>query len=193
MVAPRASALMIVAASLGLAETEVLGVEPVYISIIMHNEEPNGGYHPNFVAEPAVFAQHRAALLAFAEMLYAEGVMFNWQSDWNFLRAVQLYDNEPPSTNNKNIVRYLKEDLGFEVDPHAHETTYNYADVAALIELLGVTPSNTVGGMVVFPPVQSIVERLWLPITGWKFPGYTWQAEILWGGGTEDHQDEEPL
>jgi hypothetical protein len=79
------------------------------------------------------------------------------------------------------------------VDPHAHETTYNYADVAYLISTTGVTPSKTVGGMIVFPPSESIVERFWDPIVGDVYSAYTWQAEILWGGGTYLHEDESCL
>lgn len=168
-------------------------IEPVYVSIVMHNEEP-GGANPNFVGSPPAFVQHRTALVAFADMLYANGAMFNWQSDWNFLQAVAIYDSGTPSTNGKNVVRYLKEDLGFEVDPHAHETpgNYNYADVAYLIDSLGVTPSKTVGGMVVFPPADSILEYFRSPILGWQYT-YSWQAEILWGGGTDHHVDEDHL
>ncbi|MCG2768867.1 MAG: hypothetical protein L6435_10885, partial [Anaerolineae bacterium] len=126
-------------------------------------------------------------------MLDANGVMFNWQSDWNFLLAVGLYDTGTPETNGKNLVRYIKEDLGFEVDPHAHETLYNYADVACLIEALGVTVSHTAGGFLAAPTEDSKLEYLWQPITGTQYPTYTWQAEILWGGATLFHIDEQSL
>ena len=164
---------------------------PILVSIVMHNEEPPG--NPDFVNNESAFWLHRAALVQFVDMLYANGVMFNYQSDWNFLRAVALYDTGTPSTNGKNVIRYIKEDLGFEVDPHAHETQYNYADVAYLIETLGVTPSHTVGGFLAGPPEDSKLEYLWQPITGTQYPTYTWQAEILWGGATSHHQDEESL
>ncbi|MFQ5596189.1 MAG: hypothetical protein ACE5HA_18765, partial [Anaerolineae bacterium] len=148
---------------------------------------------PDFVNDEPAFWQHRNALVQFADMLHANGVMFNYQSDWNFLQAVAKYDTGTPETNGKNVVRYIKEDLGFEVDPHAHQTLFNYADVAYLIEALGVVPSHTVGGMIVHPPEDSILEQFWQPITGRQYPTYTWQAEILWGGGTRLHVDEESL
>ncbi len=163
----------------------------IYISIVSHNEEPNKQY-PDFVANEALFWKHREAIVKFANMLYEEGVKYNFQSDWNFLLAINMYDKGTPSTNGKNLLRYLKEDLGFEIDPHAHETTYNYADVAYLIENLGVTPSNTVGGFIAYPPNQSKVEYFWSPITGWHY-NYTWQAQILWGGATKWHKNEETL
>ena len=125
---------------------------PIYVSIVMHNEEPVSGQYPDFVHDEAAFWLQRDAVVVFADMLYANDVMFNYQSDWCFLQAALLYDTGTPSTNWKNILRYLKEDLGFEVDAHAHETQYNYADVNYLIQSLGVVPSATAGGLLVFRP-----------------------------------------
>ncbi|MCK4342304.1 MAG: hypothetical protein KAY37_11345 [Phycisphaerae bacterium] len=167
--------------------------EPIYVSIVMHNEEPLSGLYPDFVNDPPAFWQHRDALVQFVNMLFDHGVMFNYESDWNFLQAAQMYDNGTPSTNGKNIVRYIKEDLGFEVDPHAHESQYNYADVAYLIQGLGVTPSHTVGGFRAFPPEVSKLEYLWQPLTSTLNPAFTWEPQILWGGATMLHQNEQSL
>jgi hypothetical protein len=165
---------------------------PILASIVMHNEEPLSGQYPDFVTDQPAFWQHRNALGQFVDMLHDNGVMFNYQSDWNFLMAAGLYDTGTPETNGENIVRYIK-DLGFEVDPHAHETQYNYADVAYLIEALGVTPSHTAGGFLAAPPEDSKLEYLWQPLTATLSSTYTWQAEILWGGATSLHQNEEAL
>ncbi len=165
---------------------------PILISVVMHNEEPLRGLYPDFVNDEPAFWQHRDALVQFVNMLHDHGVMFNYQSDWNFLMAAGLYDTGTPETNGENIVRYIK-DLGFEVDPHAHETQYNYADVAYLIEALGVAPSHTAGGFLADPPEDSKLEYLWQPITATLSPTYTWQAETLWGGATLLHRDEEAL
>jgi hypothetical protein len=164
---------------------------PVHVSIVMHNEEPP--QYPDFVNDESAFWQHRAALVQFVHMLQFNGVMFNYQSDWNFLQAVAAYDTGTPDTNGKNVVRHIKEDLGFEVDPHAHESVYNYADVAYLIQALGVAPSHTVGGYLADPPEQSKLEYFWQPITGRQYSTYVWQAEILFGGATLFHVNEEPL
>jgi hypothetical protein len=165
---------------------------PILASIVMHNEEPLSGLYPDFVNDQPAFWQHRNALGQFVDMLDDHGVMFNYQSDWNFLMATGLYDTGTPETNGENIVRYIK-DLGFEVDPHAHESQYNYADVAYLIEALGVTPSHIAGGFIAAPPEASKLEYLWQPLTATLSPTYTWQAEILWGGATSLHQNEEAL
>jgi len=164
----------------------------ILASIVMHNEEPRSGLYPDFVNDEPAFWQHRAALVQFVDMLHDNGVMFNYQSDWNFLMAAGMYDTGTPETDGKNIVRYIK-DLGFEVDPHAHESQYNYADVAYLIEALGVSTSHTAGGFIADPPQDSKLEYLWQPLTATLSSTYTWQAEILWGGGTSLHQNEETL
>jgi len=177
--------------SLCLVMASIVTAQPaVYATVITHNEEPPG--NPNYAQNPAVFWQHRAGLVRFAQMLYDEGVPYHFQSDWNFLLAVQLYDTGTVETNHRNVVRWIREDLGFEVDPHAHETQYNYADVAFLIQQVGVTPSHVVGGYIAWPPQNSILEHFWQPITG-NIYNTVWQAEILWGGGTGLHQNEDTL
>jgi len=163
---------------------------PIYVSIFSHNEEANRGGYPDFVEDEDAFWEQREGIVNFANMLYEEGVMYNYQSDWTFLLAARLYDRGTESTNNKNVVRYLKEDLGFEIDPHAHESKYNYADVAYLIDQLGVEPSHTVGGAVAYPPEDSKIEYLWETIEGWKY-SYSWKAKVIMGTGVAGHQNEE--
>lgn len=160
---------------------------PIYVNIVIHNEET-----AHYQNEPQRFVDERAALKEFADMLDSHGMMLNWQSDWTFLRAVELYDQGGGGTGGLNIVQYL-DSLGFEVDPHAHESQYNYADVAYMIELLGVVPSGVVGGFIAYPPQDCLLEHFWQPMTGINFPAYTWTPEILWGGATSGHVDEEDL
>ncbi len=166
---------------------------PIYVSIFTHNEEPNSGQYPNFVEDESAFWEQRNGVVQFAQMLHEEGVSYNFQSDWTFLLAATLYDSGTPSTQGKNVLRYLKEDLGFEIDPHAHETSYNYADVAYLIEQLGVEPSFVVGGFIADPPEKSKLEYLSKPIQRRQYSSYIWQAEILMGAGTSLHVNEEAL
>lgn len=160
----------------------------IYVSIVTHNEEPNGtAAHPDFTKDEAEFWRQRDAVVALANMLYENQVGYNWQSDWNFLLAATMFDNGTPSTNGKNIVRYLSEDLGMSIGPHAHETEYTYADVAALIAELGVTPNGVVGGFLISPPFRSKLEYLRDPIRG-NIYDYTWTPTILWGGGSPSHR-----
>lgn len=64
-----------------LIEQASNGVEPIHVSIVMHNEEPLSGQYPDFVNDPAAFWQHRDAIIPFVNMLHANGVAFNYQSD----------------------------------------------------------------------------------------------------------------
>lgn len=157
----------------------------IFASVITHIEEP-GPQAPNFVDNESAFWEWREGILQFATMLHDRGVAYNFQSDWNFLLAIQTHDHGTDSTNGKNLIKYLKEDLDAEIDPHAHGRTHNYADVAYLISQLGVEPSHLVGGYLVFPTDESELEKLWSPMTG-KYYDYTWQADTLWGGGSPNH------
>ena len=173
--------------------TFTAAVPPIYVSIVSHNEEPSPNGYPDFTVDTAAFWRHRTAVLAFAEMLHQEGVKYNYQSDWNFLLAATLFDTGTTSTNGKNFLKYLEEDLGFEVDPHAHETQYNYADVAYLMhQLLGHEPSHTVGGYLACPPENSQIEYFRDTLYGWHYP-YAWKAEILWGGSFPGHVGDDSL
>ena len=161
----------------------------ILVSIVMHCEEPPA--YPDFENDETTFHSHRAALLDFANRLAELKVKFNYQSDWNFLKAMIAYDNGDPSTNGKNLLRFMYEDLGFEIDPHAHETRYNFADVAYLIELIDVTPSTVVGGFIVDPPADSKLEYFWQEIRGRQYVSSRWQAAALWGGGTGNHVNDD--
>jgi len=163
---------------------------PIYASIVSHSEEPPGT--PDYGDNPAIFAINRSALLEFANMLFDNDIRLNWQSEWNFTRGVALHD-DGSGTGGENIVVYMHDSLGFEIDPHAHESIYNYADVAHFIEDLSVTPTNTVGGFCAWPPASSILEQFFDPIEADSFPAYIWTPEILWGAATIHHVDEETL
>ncbi len=165
---------------------------PVYVSIVSHNEEPKNSAYKNYTEDPGYYYSHRENLRKFALMLKRNNVKYNFQSDWTFLKACLLYDTGTVllDTNGKNIVRWLKEDLNFEIDPHAHETEYNYADVAYLIGSLRVRPSNVVGGFIQYPVDSSIFDHFLSPIHGGKYD-YTWEPKILWGAASFLHQGEE--
>jgi len=167
-----------------LFKQELTRITPVYVSLVSHNEENEKRF--GSLDERKGYLEFRASLSRFAHMLKRYNASYNWQSDWRFLRTVEKFDKGDVlnSTAGKNIVRYLKEDLGFEVDPHAHETRYNYADVAYLIERLGVKPSKVVGGFSYDPPIW---EKFRNPLQG-RVYDYAWRAEILWGAAVPGHR-----
>src|SRR3990170_3012352 len=111
----------------GPPEGSAAPLPPVYVTIVSHNEEPLGG-RPDYTADLAYYLQNRDLVKLLAETIASRGATYNFQSDWNYLKAVAMYDVGTVTTNTagKNIVRWMREDLGVEVDPHAHETQYNY-------------------------------------------------------------------
>lgn len=163
----------------------------IYVSFASHNEDEFHPEYPNYIDDEATFWEHRANAIAYAEMLVSHGIKYNFQTDWNFLLAVQKYDQGDDSTNGKNILRYLHEDLGVDIDPHSHENGgYNFVDVAYLISQLGVEPTGVVGGFIAGPPEDSQLSYFWNLKQGKKYQNATWKPEILWGGGTGQHQNE---
>ena len=167
-------------------------VAPVQVSIVCHNEEPKNATMPAYSEDPAYFLRNREATIEFARMLHDENVMFNFQSDWDFVTGVLEYDQGSHSTGDKNVLCYLVQNLGFEVDPHAHEKRYTYADVAFLHAEAGVPVSHLAGGFVAYPPKDSKLEYFRDELCGRQLD-CTWSAEVLWGGSTSGHINEEDL
>lgn len=161
----------------------------LYLTVVSHNEEGGAG-RPVYTADVNYYLQNRDLVKLLAETITSRGATYNFQSDWNYLKAVAMFDTGDAVTNTagKNIVRWMRENLGVEVDPHAHETQYNYADVAYLIEQLGVTPSKNVGGFLYDPPdYPQGWEQHAAGIYGWVYPSYFWRADQLWGAATYLH------
>ncbi len=163
----------------------------IYVSIASHSEDPHNQGTPNFITDESAFNAERSEVIAFAQMLKDHGAKYNYQSDWNFLNGIIAYDKGDSDTNNKNLLRYLSEDLGVEIDPHSHENDgYNFVDVAYLMNQLGIVPSNVVGGFIAGPGEDSQWSYFSSLTQGKKYPSYQWTPKILWGGGTSLHQNE---
>lgn len=168
-----------------------VGQPVIYVSVASHSEDPHNPGTPNFSNDESAFADQRANVVEFANMLQEHGAEYNYQSDWNFLNGIIKYDNGSSDTNNKNLLRYLSEDLGVEIDPHSHENDgYNFVDVAYLISRLGVTPTNVVGGFIAGPGEDSQLSYFSSLSHGLKYPSFQWTPKILWGGSTSLHQNE---
>ncbi|MFQ5650418.1 MAG: FlgD immunoglobulin-like domain containing protein [bacterium] len=170
----------------------------VYVTLAMHNEDYHSRNYSDYRTDRQAYLESRQALLDFCRMLHRNNVPFNWESDWTFLLGVLNWDsgNVLDSTGGKTLLRYLKEDLNISIDPHSHESDdYNYADVACLIDSLGVTPTNVVGGHIWDPndPGFSDWERFRTDLAGSHFPWYSWKGDILMGNASTHHQnDPEP-
>jgi len=160
----------------------------LYLNFVSHNEDAD--QFNNFPA----YKNKRDMIVQFVNMLVAKGMPHNFQSDWTFLKAVARFDTGSvvANTNGKNIIKWMVEDKGIECDPHSHESTlYNYADVAYLHSVLGITPTKVVGGFLYDTVVNgNNWENLEAGIYGRYYTTYFWKPDILWGGGTQQHQND---
>lgn len=156
----------------------------VYFDFVTHNEESpvwNGvSYYTN----------NRARLVALGNYFQANGITWNMQSDWRYLTNV--LSQETPAlmatTNNKNILLWLQDDMGVEMDPHAHESQYIYPDVAHLMDSIGLIESKLIGGSI-YNDSNGI--NIWTNLVNGQygniFPNAFWQPDYMMGGGTPDH------
>lgn len=121
---------------------------PVYVTFFSHNED---SWEP-FVRDLKRYREYREDLLAKLRLLRDYGATLDWQSDITVLQTMLEYEQGKilESTEGKNIVRYMVEDLGFSVDAHGHLEECSYADLAHLIEQLGAPDSGVIGGVRLF-------------------------------------------
>ena len=196
----RTHSLFILIIAALFCRTQTLAQPPqgiVHVMLFMHNEDNA----LNDFLIPQTQLQYnglRNGLVQFARMVQRNQIAFCWQSDWKFLEGVLRYETPDlmTATNGKNLVRWLKEDIGMSIDPHSHENYgYNYADVAHLMDSLGVAPTHVIGGHIYDPYSSNYQdwERFRLPLAGEKYPWSSWKGDILIGSGTPNHTyDPEP-
>lgn len=174
-------------------------VTPIYVSFHSHNED--AGYWAGLVTNRRNYLTYRNDLIKRVIILTSRGATLNWQSDHPVLRAMAVFENGRllRSTNNKNVLRWMVEDQGVEVDPHGHLATYNYADLAYLIAALGVTPSGTIAGVTIYQCGDLPGTLEWIDwtsvvelqgdgsIRGRQFPDAVWTPDMLHGGAMAGH------
>lgn len=159
---------------------------PVYFTILTHNEEGQP-FNQSFF-----YSANRTQLVNLAQYVNDNGMKWNMQSDQRFLNAVIQQDTAFfPSTGGKNLLRWMHEDMGIEMDPHAHETMYTYPDVVHLMDSLGLPQSKVIGGTI-YNDYNGI--NIWTDLVGGQygnvFPDAYWEPLYMMGGGTPNHQDD---
>lgn len=176
-------------------------IEPIYVSFFSHNEEDDP-YWLDLVGDRQRYEEYRSDLVAKIKLLRDYGAVLNWETDHVVLMAMKKYENGKllKATNGKNILRWMVEDMGMAVDPHGHQSQYNNADLAYLIESMGVKPSSVVGGFELYRCGQvpgRLEQSNWKremlnidaegTIRGRKFPHYSWRPKILGMPGMMGH------
>ncbi len=180
----------------------------VYFALAVHSEEPGGTPNtPDFrTNSQANYLVWRNAILWFANECAVRGLPWNFQSEWNFLEGAKRFEtvagaNYAPllltNTANKNVFKYLHENLAVELDPHSHEKSgYNYADVAYLSDIaLDTEVSGVVGGYVVDPNDSGYKDwpkltRYAAGLTGAVYNTYAWRPHFMMGGASASHEND---
>ncbi|MBP6335004.1 MAG: T9SS type A sorting domain-containing protein [Bacteroidia bacterium] len=155
----------------------------VYFDFVSHNEETFQWNNNTF------YENNRTRLFDLATYFQSRGITWNMQSDWVYLSKVLTEDSTLTSnTNNKNMLRWMWEDRGVEMDPHGHETQYIYPDLVHLMDSIGLPESKLMGGTLYN---QSNGINVWMNLIngqyGNVFPTKFWQPDYMMGGGTPNH------
>jgi hypothetical protein len=160
----------------------------MYINLVSHNEE-----NYTYVSNPITFLNVRPFMLQMAQLSATKGAKWHLGSDHILLRSVIANDVAGPlqaTTGGMNILKYITQTFpnNVECDPHAHESLFNYADVAKLHDSLGVNPGLVMSGFL-YNQLQGIYD--WQdyqnPRAGTMYPNYTWAPKIIWGAATPAH------
>jgi hypothetical protein len=174
-------------------------MEPIYVTFFSHNEDEQDWQR--LLNDEQEYLHYRSVLIAKIKLLHQYNAVVNWESEYVVLNAMKKYEKGDllKATNGKNVLRWMVEDMGMKVDPHGHLFQYNYADLAYLIESLGVKPSSVVGGFELFKCGQvpgKLDQVNWKKsleinedgtIRGRKFPHYSWRPVILGQPGMMGH------
>ncbi len=156
----------------------------VYLDFVTHNEDVTtwGG--------TTYYNNNRGRLISLSNYFQTNGITWNMQSDWTYLTSVIQKDTGTvlATTNNKNILRWMYEDKGVEMDPHSHETTYIYPDIVKLLDSIGLPESKVMGGAI-YNGANGI--NVWTNLingqNGVIFPTKFWKPDYMMGGGTPGH------
>jgi hypothetical protein len=165
---------------------------PVYVVVFTHIEDNTPVGVLGTPESRQNYLVWRDKLISVGNLFLQHNVQWVFEPDWKFLLAALMYEDSSLilNTNNKNLLRYLKEDLHVAIDPHSHEKQgYNYTDVAHLLDSLGVGGSTVIGGHIWDPSLPQFAEwdRFRVPVPGSKFPWALWRGDILMGSGTPNH------
>jgi hypothetical protein len=153
--------------------------KPLYVTIVLHNEEDKQGdvikeQIPNYDGNKELLTFYTSTLRAFGEMVSGHGAKINFGSDWTFSDGITNFDNR----------FYLDmENMGHEIDAHAHESSVKYHEVRQKISTAGGTPTHIASGIA----ENSLTEHFTY------FNKYYPEFNILWGIANPGHGDGESI
>lgn len=147
---------------------------PLYLTIIVHNEEDVSQgtspkpFIPDYDGDEALMLHFGMAMREFGKLAQGHGARINFGSDWTFSRGVARYD----PTFYTDL-----EAMGHEIDAHAHESFVLYHEVREDIVQAGGHPTHVVSGM----NENAIQRRMDY------FDQYYPEFQILWGVSLPGH------
>lgn len=116
---------------------------------------------------------------------------WNFQTCSKFVLAALNWDNA--ATSSTDVLERLFLSGKVEIDPRNKTLgqfyTYNISDVYHLLDSCGVNSTHTVGGFLHYPFDIEDWTQFRNPIWGTVY-GLPWQADIIWGGGSQDHDND---
>ncbi|HMQ64052.1 MAG TPA: T9SS type A sorting domain-containing protein [Flavilitoribacter sp.] len=186
----------------GLLACNFLSAQPpVYLYLASHNETNDRSFHGLDYDNAADYAVIRDLAQAICDSVLAYDAAYVMMPESNFINACLKHENA--HTNPEDLLQWADKQPQIEIEPHNHFSLtagpgynpYNYADLAYLLDSCGLTPPRKLMGGFIWRNFNSpsVTEdwTLWqTPQPGHTFPGYTWQPQILWGGGSPGHVDD---
>ncbi len=161
---------------------------PVYLNFVTHNEPTDPlEYEKN----QADFNASSALVREFGRLVTTKNARWNLQTAPKFLLGVIKWENAVSSAT--DVLETLHNTPQIDVDPRQKTGlgyNQNIADVAYLLGTIGVDGTQTVGGFIASPAQNADWEKYLSPVKGVVYPGFSWQAEILWGAASFGHQDD---
>ncbi|MFQ5448042.1 MAG: hypothetical protein ACE5FF_14035, partial [Saprospiraceae bacterium] len=171
--------------------THTTAQTPLYLSFVSHNEtsDPLDYDHPT---DPSFYNQIKTIATAVCDTIIAKQAKYNMQVDANLIFGALLHDNA--ATNPNDLLEWANNSPFIDVDGHNHfnviQNPYNYADLAYLLDSCGVILNkNILGGVSWKAPTEDWTQYE-MPVAGYTFSDYIWQADILWGPATPGHTDD---
>ncbi len=166
---------------------------PVYVTFYTHNEA--GWIWKDYLDNETKYKEYRNDLIKKIKLLNSYWIKLNWETDTTILLAMKKWEKWSllADTNNKNILRWMVEDMNMIIDPHwAKDNAYNYADIAYMIEEFWVKSSGVVGWFILYScdnnwniqTKDNWYDEIWISedwlIYGQKYPDFSWKPTIIW-------------
>jgi hypothetical protein len=151
---------------------------PIYVVLYTDVEDSLPDSDFSFIEAYPRYWDNTDRLLAMSQVLRNRGMSWSVQPDRTFLIGALAFGHE---RNGVNVLRYLRDSLGVSINPHSREGGgYNYADVAYLLDLLGVGGSDVAAGHVRDNTnAAEQWEQFRAPLRGLYFREAVWQAHVV--------------